>query len=159
MTDVTISGTQFKNGSYASAAIYLSRMKDLVPADITFDNVVINSTADHGLWLGTITDSTLALDGGIDFSGGTFAEYSIALGRHGNTASTSYGLATASVFAVGLGLAEADVYDDEDDVLLGPITLLASAPALSEWGVILLVLVIAASATLYTHASASSRST
>ena len=151
MTDVTISGTQFKNGSYASAAIYLSRMKDLVPADITFNNVVINSTADHGLWLGTITDSTLDLDGGIDFSGGTFAEYSIALGRHGNTASTSYGLATANVFAIGLGLTEADVYDDEDDVLLGPITLVApSVPSLTKWGVIPLILLLAVSATLYT---------
>jgi len=159
MTDVTISGTQFKNGSYASAAIYLSRMKDLVPADITFDNVVINSTADHGLWLGTITDSTLTLAGGIDFSGGTFAEYSIALGRHGDTASTSYGLSTASVFAAGLGLAEADVYDDEDDVLLGPITLLLSVPTLSEWGVLLLVFVIAVSVTLYTHTPAPPRST
>jgi hypothetical protein len=144
MTDVTITGTQLRNGSYASAAIYLSRMKGLVPADITFSNVVINSTADHGLWLGTITESTLDLDGGIDFSGGTFAEYSIALGRHGDTASTSYGLATASIFAIGLGLTEADVYDGEDDVLLGSITLLpAIVPALSEWGVILLVLLLA----------------
>jgi len=150
MTDVTISGTQLKNGSYASAAIYLSRMKDLVPADITFDNVVINSTADHGLWLGTITDSSLDLDGGIDFSGGTFAEYSIALGRHGDTGSASYGLSTASVFATGLGLTEADVYDDEDDASLGPITLvLPAVPTLSEWGVILLILLLAISATLY----------
>jgi hypothetical protein len=148
MTDVTISGTQLKNGSYASAAIYLSRMKDLVPADITFNNVVINSTADHGLWLGTITDSTLDLDGGVDFSGGTFAQYSIALGRHGDTGSASYGLSTASVLAVGLGLTEADVYDDEDDALLGPITLLSAVPALGEWGVILLILLIAVSATL-----------
>ena len=151
MTDVTISGTQLKNGSYASAAIYLSRMKDLVPADITFDNVVINSTADHGLWLGTITDSTLDLDGGIDFSGGTFAEYSIALGQHGDTDSASYGLSTAIVFAAGLGLTEADVYDGEDDPSLGSITLvLPAVPTLSEWGVILLILLLAVSATLYT---------
>jgi hypothetical protein len=159
MTDVTISGTQFKNGTYASAAIYLSRMKDLVPADITFNNVVINSTADHGLWLGTITDSTLDLDGGIDFSGGTFAEYSIALGRHGNTGSTSYGLTTADVFATGLGLTEADVYDGEDDPLLGSITLVPEAvPALSVWGMIMFVLLLAVSARLDTQAPSSSRS-
>jgi hypothetical protein len=144
MTDVTISGTQFKNGTYASAAIYLSRMKDLAPADITFNNVVINSTADHGLWLGTITDSTLDIDGGIDFSGGTFAEYTIALGRHGDPGSTTYGLTTADVFATGLGLTEADVYDGEDDPALGSITLVpAAVPALSVWGMIMLVLLLA----------------
>jgi hypothetical protein len=161
MTDVTISGTQLKNGSYASAAIYLSRMKDLAPADITFNNVVINSTADHGLWLGTITDSTLDLGGEVDFSGGTFAQYSIAQGRHGDTGSTSYGLSNANVLADGLGLTEADVYDNEDDPSLGPITLVAAAvPALSVWGVILLVLLLAFSilARLDAHAPSSSRS-
>jgi hypothetical protein len=99
--------------------------------------------------LGTITDSTLDLDGGIDFSGGTFAEYSIALGRHGDTGSTSYGLSTASIFAIGLGLTEADVYDGEDDALLGPITVAPVAvPGLGEWGVTLLVLLLAVLATL-----------
>ena len=99
----------------------------------------------------TITDSTIDLDGQVDFSGGTFAQYSIALGRHGDPGSTSYGLSTASVLAVGLGLTEADVYDDEDDALLGPITLLAEVvPTLSEWGFILLILLLAASATFYT---------
>jgi hypothetical protein len=151
MTDVTISGTQLQNGSYASAAIYLSRMKDLVPADITFNNVVINSIADHGLWLGTITDSNIDLDGEVDFSGGTFAEYSIALGRHGDPGSTSYGLSTASVLAVGLDLTEADVYDDEDDASLGPITLVVEVvPTLSEWGILLLILLLTISATLFT---------
>jgi hypothetical protein len=162
MTDVTISGTQFKNGTYASAAIYLSRMKDLAPADITFNNVVINSTADHGLWLGTITDSTLDLGGGINFSGGTFAEYSIALGRHGDTGSSSYGLSNAEVLAAGLGLTEADVYDDEDDGSLGSITLVqAAVPALSVWGMIMLVLLLAVSvsAKLDTHAPSSSSGT
>jgi len=161
MTDVTISGTQLKNGSYASAAIYLSRMKDLVPADITFNNVVINSTADHGLWLGTITDSTVDLDGEVDFSGGTFAQYSIAQGRHGDTGSTSYGLSNADVLADGLGLTEADVYDNEDDPALGSITLVAPAvPALGVWGMMMLVLLLAVSvsARLDTHAPSSSRS-
>jgi hypothetical protein len=159
MTDVTISGTQFKNGTYASAAIYLSRMKDLAPADITFSNVVINSTADHGLWLGTITDSTLDLDGEVDFSGGTFAQYSIAQGRHGDTGSTSYGLSNADVLADGLGLTEADVYDNEDDPSLGSITLVqAAVPALSVWGMIMLVLllVVSVSAKLDTHVPSSS---
>jgi hypothetical protein len=82
----------------------------------------------------------------VTISGGTFAEYSIALGRHGNTGSTSYGLTTADVLATGLGLTEADVYDGEDDSSLGSITVVPEAvPALSVWGMIMLALLLAVS--------------
>ena len=93
MTDVTISGTQTSNGDYPSPAIVISRLKDLEPADITFDNVAINSTADYGLFLGTITDSDIDMDGEVAFNG-TFSQYAIALGQHDK--SSSYALATAA---------------------------------------------------------------
>lgn len=119
MTDVTISGTQTANGSYPSAAIVFSRLKDLTPSDVTFDNVVVNSAADYGLFLGTVTDSTMDLDGQVAF-GGTFSEYAIALGSHGN--SSSYALATVDVDARGIGLTEADVWDFDDNSALGDVT-------------------------------------
>jgi hypothetical protein len=70
-------------------------------------------------------------------------------------------LSNADVLADGLGLTEADVYDNEDDPSLGSITLVAPAvPALSVWGMMMLVLLLAVSvsARLYTHAPSSSRS-
>jgi len=118
MTDVTISGTQTPNGSYPSAAIVISRLKDLTPADITFDNVAIDATADYGLFLGTVTDSDIDLDEQVAFNG-TFWEYAIALGQHGN--SSSYALATVDVDAIGLGLSEADVWDFDDNAALGNV--------------------------------------
>jgi len=121
MTDVTINGTQTANGTYPSAAIVISRLKDLTPADITFDNVAIDSTADFGLFLGTITDSNMDLNGQVAF-GGTFLQHALALGRHGN--STSYAWATVDVDAVGSGLAEGDVWDFDDDPRLGDVTVI-----------------------------------
>jgi len=119
MTDVSIAGTQQQNGTYPSAAIVLSRFKDLGPGDVTFDNVSIDSTADHGLFIGTVTDSTIDLGGEVAFNG-TFNQYAIALGQHGN--SSKYAPATATVSAVGCGLTEADVSDGGtgDIVLLAP---------------------------------------
>ncbi|HUU42652.1 MAG TPA: PEP-CTERM sorting domain-containing protein [Planctomycetota bacterium] len=125
MTDVTISGTQTSNGAYPSAAIVISRLKDLTPADITFDNVVINSTADYGLFLGTVTDSDMDLAGEVAFNG-TFSEYAIALGQHGN--SSSYALATVDVDAIGLGLTEGDVWDFDDNAALGNVTVEVPEP-------------------------------
>jgi len=119
MTDVTISGTQTANGTYPSGAIVISRLKDLGPSDITFDNVAINSTADYGLFLGTVTDSAIDLDGQVAF-GGTFSQYAIALGQHGN--SSSYALATVDVDAIGCGLTEAAVWDFNDSAALGDVT-------------------------------------
>jgi len=124
MTDVTISGTQTANGSYPSAAIVISRLKDLTPADVTFDNVAINSTADYGLFLGTVTDSVIDLDGQVAF-GGTFSEYAIALGQHGN--SSSYASATANVDAGGCGLTADDVWDCGDDSALGRVIVVEHA--------------------------------
>jgi len=129
MTDVTISGTQFANGSYPSAAIVISRLQDLTPSDITFDNVVINSTADFGLFLGTVTDSAMDLDEQVAF-GGTFSQYAIALGRHGN--SSSYAWATIDVDAIGLGLAEADVWDFDDDSVLGDVSVISESALIPE---------------------------
>jgi hypothetical protein len=63
--------------------------------------------------------------------------------------------------ADGLGLTEADVYDNEDDPSLGSITLVAPAvPGLGEWGMMMLVLLLAVSvlARLDAHAPSSSRS-
>ena len=120
MTDVTISGTQASNGTYPSAAIVISRLKDLTLSDITFDNVAINSTADYGLFLGTVTDSNIDLDEQVAF-GGTFSQYAIALGRHGN--SSSYAWATVDVDAIGLGLTEAVVWDFDDDTALGNVSI------------------------------------
>jgi len=121
MTDVTISGTQTANGTYPSAAIVISRLKDLTPSDITFDNVAIDSTADYALFLGTITDSTMDLNEQVAF-GGTFSQYTIALGQHGN--SSSYALATVDVDAIGCGLTEADVWDFNDNAALGDVTVI-----------------------------------
>ena len=118
MTDVTISGTQASNGDYPSAAIVISRLKDMDSSNITFDNVAINSTADYGLFLGTVTDSNIDLNEQVAF-GGTFSEYAIALGSHGNA--SYYALATADVDAIGLGLTEADVWDFDDDAALGNV--------------------------------------
>jgi len=118
MTDVTISGTQTANGSYPSGAIVITRLKDLDSSNITFDNVAINSDADYGLFLGTVTDSDIDLNEQVAFTG-AFSEYAIGLGQHGN--SSSYAPATANVDAIGLGLSEVDVWDFDDNAALGNV--------------------------------------
>jgi len=131
MTDVTISGTQTANGTYPSAAIVISRLKDLTPSEITFDNVAINSTADCGLFLGTITDSTMDLNQQVAFDG-TFSQYAIELGQHGN--SSSYAWATIDVDALGCGLTEDDVWDFDDYSVLGDVLVVPEPSSLVLWG-------------------------
>lgn len=118
MTDVTVQGTQDQIETYPSAAMVISRYKDLVPADIAFDNVNLDADAPYGLFIGTILDSEMDLGGAVGFHG-TF-DYDIYLGRHGN--SSSYALAIANVDAVGCGVTELSVWDYDDDPALGQIT-------------------------------------
>jgi fibronectin type 3 domain-containing protein len=125
LSNITISGTQQSNGTYPSSAIVFSRYLDL--SDVSLDNVVIDSSAPHGLFLGTITSGSgpdlgnLALDG-------VFSDYDIKLGRHGN--SGSYDVTSIDIDAAGVTFKDAAsdtdietrVYHYNDDASLGLVT-------------------------------------
>ncbi len=123
-TDVTISGTQ--SGTYPGAALAISRYTD--GGNITFSNVLLNSTAPFGLQIGTMNGS---LDiGGITFNG-TFGNGNISLGRHGQqSGGNTYPKATVSVdagSAIFTGLSDNFAIEDMithklDDAELGLVT-------------------------------------
>jgi len=126
-TDLTISGTQDQTtvGNYPSAAIVISRYLGL--SNLTFDNVVIDSTAPHGLFFGTITVGGSPDLGDLSLEG-TFTDYDIALGKHGN--SNSYAAADSDIDATGVNFEGATIDDDietriwhsVDDGTLGTVT-------------------------------------
>ena len=133
LRDVTLTGTQA--GTYPGAALTISRYTD--GSSITFDNVGLNSTAPFGLHVGTM-DGDLDLGGEVAFAG-SYTSYDIQLGRHGDQTDpgNTYPLATVDIDAIGCGLTEADVWDQDDDPALGQVT--TAAPPVPEPGVMGLV--------------------
>jgi hypothetical protein len=124
LSNVNISGMQQSCGSYPSAALVITRYLGL--GGLTMDNVVLGSTAPHGLFLGTINTGSAPDLGNLAFEG-TFTDYDIKLGTHGNS---SYELTDIDIDATGatfLGAAddadiESRVYHYNDDVLLGLVS-------------------------------------
>ncbi len=102
----------------------VTRYADLT--NFTMSNVVLNSTAPHGLFLGTITVAGPDL-GDLEFNG-TFSDSDIRLGSHGN--SGSYLVTPIAIDAMGATLLgattdaeiEASVYHDFDDPALGLVS-------------------------------------
>lgn len=132
--DVTIQGTQGNAGSYLypGAALAISRYTDA--SNVSFENVLLQSTAPYGLHLGT-------LDGEIDISGmtfdGAYGSNIIYLGTHGH--SGSYTSSTVSVDATGatfVGISYEDLEDyiwhQVDDAGLGNVLFLAAPKAIKE---------------------------
>jgi hypothetical protein len=123
-SDITINGMQQSNGTYPAGALVITRYDDLT--NFTMNNVVLNSTAPHGLFLGTITTAGPDL-GNLAFDG-SFSQYDIKLGKHGN--SSSYVDTSAAIDATGatfLSAAsdadiEARVHHNVDDAALGLVT-------------------------------------
>lgn len=95
LSDITINGMQQSNGAYPAGAIVITRYADLT--NFSMNNVVLNSTAPHGLFLGTISVAGPDL-GNIEFNG-TFSDSDIRLGSHGN--SGSYLGTSAAIDATG----------------------------------------------------------
>lgn len=126
MTNVTISGIQQSNGTYPSAAMVISRYMGL--ANVVMSDVIFNSTAPHGLFLGTINDGTSPDLGNLELGVGFSND--IALGRHGNPASSSYADSTTAIDATGVtfvnAVSDADirnrVWDNFYDGSLGTVT-------------------------------------
>jgi hypothetical protein len=125
MSNITIGGMQQSNGTYPSGALVITRYLGL--SNVTLDNVVLNSTAPHGLFLGTITVGTGPDLGNLAFDG-SFSQYDIKLGKHGNSGSyldTSTDIdATQATFINAASDAdiEARVYHDVDVPALGLVT-------------------------------------
>ncbi|NLH47116.1 MAG: hypothetical protein GX444_00785 [Myxococcales bacterium] len=128
--NITITGLQAMVGTYPSAALVLTRYTDM--AAVSFENVILDSSAPAGLFLGTLYQATTppALDlDGVSFSG-AYPKY-IQLGRHGN--STSYSKANATVDATGAvftGVTDPFAIEDKidhqlDDAELGLVTWVA----------------------------------
>lgn len=125
LTDVQISGTQAAAGTYPSAGVVLTRYTDA--STVTLNNVVIDSTAPVGLFLGTIVDTGPDL-GDLSLEG-TFAEDDIKLGKHGSQAGP-YPLTSADINATGVNFEGATsdaeiedrVYHYVDDNALGTVT-------------------------------------
>lgn len=123
-SNITINGNQQQCGSYPSAAFTFTRYDDL--SNVTFSNIVINSIVPYGMFLGTLTGTSLDI-GTINFNG-TFYLYDIYLGRHGN--SGSYAKTTANIDAtqaVFLGAVndmeiEDRIWHNTDDSELGTVT-------------------------------------
>ena len=124
LSDITINGMQQSNGAYPAGAIVVTRYADLT--NFSMSNVVLNSTAPHGLFLGTITVAGPDL-GDLEFNG-TFSDSDIRLGSHGN--SGSYLVTPVAIDATGatfLGATtdaeiETRVYHDNDDPALGLVS-------------------------------------
>ncbi len=124
-SDVSIGGTQQSNGSYPSGALVITRYLDL--SAMTFSNVVIESTAPHGIFFGTVTDGSGPSLGNLSLEG-TFSSYDIKLGKHGN--SSSYVATDIDIDATGTTFRnaasdediETRVYHDPDDAALGLVT-------------------------------------
>lgn len=133
-SNVTISGTQgcvsatCSNGKfpYGGAGIALGRYND--SSTISFNNVMLNSTALYGLHLGTMEGSATLDIAGVTFSG-TF-DQNIYLGSHGNRddyrKSTVNVDATDAVFDNIIACndieIESTVYHQFDDPTLGLVT-------------------------------------
>lgn len=171
-SNVTITGTQgcisgtCSNGKfpYAGAGIALGRYND--SSNISFSNVLINSTALYGFHLGTMEGSEILDIAGITFSG-TFSQ-NIYLGSHGNRDGNHpdngslYRKSTVDVVATGALFdniipcddieIENTIHHQVDDGDLGLVTWEceppspASIPTMNEWGMITLSLILAGSA-------------
>jgi hypothetical protein len=123
-SNITIYGNQQQAGSYPSAAITLTRYDDL--SSVSFSNIVINSTAPFGMFLGTLIGTSL--DIGTVYFNGTFSSDDIYLGRHGN--SGSYVLTTCNIDATQAAFSgaaddaaiEDRIWHNPDDPLLGTVT-------------------------------------
>ena len=95
-------------------------------SNVTFQNITLNSTAPHGVFIGTLTGTGIDL-GDIIFNG-IYTDYDLCLGQHGN--SGSYGKATVNVDATGAVFTgavndaeiENRVYHQVDDAELGLVT-------------------------------------
>jgi hypothetical protein len=124
LSDITINGMQQSNGAYPAGALVITRYDDLT--NLSMNNVVLNSTAPHGLFLGTITTAGPDL-GNLELNG-TFADSDIKLGKHGNSSSyvdTSIDIdATGATFLNAASDAdiEARVWHNVDDAALGLVT-------------------------------------
>jgi len=124
LSDITINGMQQSNGAYPAGAIVITRYADLT--NLSMSNVVLNSTAPHGLFLGTITVAGPEL-GNLEFNG-TFSDSDIRLGSHGN--SGSYVVTPIAIDATGVTFMgatsdaeiEARVYHSVDDAALGLVS-------------------------------------
>jgi len=125
ISDLTISGTQKTIVTYPSSALLITRYLGL--ANVSLTNVVLNSTAPHGLFLGTITTGAGPKKLDVSFDG-TFADYDIKLGQHGNSGgylATSTDIdATDATFtgATSNEDIETRVWHQEDDPTLGFVT-------------------------------------
>ncbi len=123
LTNVTISGTQQSNGAYPPGAMVVTRYTGL--ANLVMSNVIMNSTAPHGLFLGTITPGAGPDLGNLEL--GVGYTNAIALGKHGN--SSSYIATNIAIDATGTtfvnAVSDADIMSriwDDDDGSLGSVT-------------------------------------
>ncbi len=124
LNSVTISGTQQSLGTYPSGALVITRYLGL--ANLVMNDVILNSSAPNGLFLGTITPGAGPNPGnlklGVNFS------YDISLGTHGNSGGytpTDIAIdATGAIFvnAVDDAEIESSVWHSVDDAALGTIT-------------------------------------
>lgn len=126
LTDVTISGTHQSNAPffYPPGALVVTRYLGL--ANLVMNNVIMNSTAPHGLFLGTITSGAGPDLGNLEL--GVGYTNAIALGKHGNSSSyiaTNIGIdATGVTFVNAVSGAEIDalIWDAADDGSLGSVS-------------------------------------
>jgi hypothetical protein len=119
LSNVNISGVQQTNGTYPSAALFISRYLGL--SGITMNNVVLGSDAPNGLFLGTIAAGASTVPGagsspdlGNLAMDSSFSDYDIKLGTHGND-SANYDSTSIAIDATGVTFQGALTDQDIED--------------------------------------------